>query len=80
MLCFCVFLQPLSYQLLGAKTPASLNSEGSRGAKKHKKTKEKGKGESEGEKTSNECPEPQSARACGVETQIDIFLENLTCH
>ena len=28
MLCFCVFLEPLSYQLLGAKSPSGLNFEG----------------------------------------------------
>ena len=66
------FLVPKRLQASISKVP--------RGAKKHKKTKEKEKGESESEKTLNECPEPRSARACAVETQIDIFLENLTCH
>ena len=66
------FLVPKRLQASISKVPG--------GAKKHKKTKEKEKGESESEKTLNECPEPRSARACAVETQIDIFLENLTCH
>ena len=66
------FLVPKRLQASISKVPGA--------AKKHKKMKEKGKDESEGEKTSNECPEPQSARACAVETQIDIFLENLTRH
>ena len=33
-----------------------------------------------GEKTEHECPEPQSARACAVETQFSTLWENSKFH
>ena len=41
MLCFCVFFEPLSYQPLGAKSPASFNFEGLTGLPEGTKNHEK---------------------------------------
>ena len=40
----------------------------------------KRKSKSGGEKTENECPEPQSARACAVQTLFVTFWENSKFH
>ena len=50
------------------------------GAKNHQKTMQKRKGKSGDTKRENEWPEPQSARACAVETQFSTFWENATFH
>ena len=62
------------------RSPKSSKIQGSRGAKINEKTMLKRKGKSEGKKRINDWHEPQSARACVVETRFSIFWENLKFH
>ena len=50
------------------------------GPKNHTKTMQKRKGKSGDTKPENKWPEPQSARACAVETQFSTLWENSKFH